>query len=80
MQVLIILTIGCEHVDHLSGILNKLYKCSQDWNGARYLGMNIDWDYTNKHVHVSMLDYVLQFFTMVSTPEDCSHYNLKEYS
>jgi hypothetical protein len=52
--------IGREHVDHLSGILNKHYKCSQDWDGARYLGMNIDidWDYINKNIHVSMLDHV----------------------
>jgi hypothetical protein len=47
-----------EHVKHLSGILNNHYKCSQDWSGARHLGMNIDWDYINKNVHVSKLDYV----------------------
>jgi hypothetical protein len=34
--------VGCEHVEHLSGILNEHYKCSQDWDGARYLGMNIN--------------------------------------
>jgi hypothetical protein len=50
--------VGHEHVEHLSGILKEHYKCSQDWSGARYLGMNIDWDYINKNVHVSMLDYV----------------------
>jgi hypothetical protein len=50
--------IGCEHIEHLSGILNEHCTCSQDWSGARYLGMNIDWDYINKNVHVSMLNYV----------------------
>jgi hypothetical protein len=50
--------VGREHVKHLSGILNKHYKCSQDWDGARYLGVNIDWDYINKNIHVSMLNYV----------------------
>ncbi len=50
--------VGCEHVEHLSGILKEHYKCSQDWSGARYLGMTINWDYINKSVHVSMLDYV----------------------
>jgi hypothetical protein len=49
---------GRELVDHLSGILKEHYKCSQDWSGTHYLGMNIDWDYINKYVHVSMLDYV----------------------
>jgi hypothetical protein len=50
--------VGREHVKHLSGILKEHYKCSQDWSSARYLGMNIDWDYINKNVHVSMLNYV----------------------
>jgi hypothetical protein len=50
--------IGCEHVEPLSGILKEHYKCSQDWSGARYLGTNINWDYINKNVHVSMLNYV----------------------
>jgi hypothetical protein len=50
--------VGCEHVEHLSGILKEHYKCSQDWGGARYLRMTINWDYINKSVHVSMLDYV----------------------
>jgi hypothetical protein len=50
--------VGREHVEHLSGILNEHYKCSQDWDEARYLGMNIGWDYINKNIHVSMLEYV----------------------
>jgi hypothetical protein len=50
--------VGCEHVKHLSVILKEHCKCSQDWSGARFLGMNINWDYINKNVHVSMLDYV----------------------
>ncbi len=50
--------VGHEHVEHLSSILKEHYKCSQDWSGACYLRMTIDWDYINKSVHVSMLDYV----------------------
>jgi hypothetical protein len=34
--------VGCEHVEHLSCILKEPYKCSQDWSGARYLGMTVD--------------------------------------
>jgi hypothetical protein len=47
-----------EHIEHLSSILNEHYKCSQDWDGARYLRMNINWDYIIKNAHVSMLNYV----------------------
>jgi hypothetical protein len=36
--------VGREHTNHLANILNKQYKYSIDWDGKRYLGMNIDWD------------------------------------
>ncbi len=36
--------VGREHANHLAKILEEHYKCSIDWDGKRYLGMNIDWD------------------------------------
>jgi hypothetical protein len=39
------------------------HKCSQDWDGQCYLGMNIDWDYNDKKVHVSMLEYMPEALT-----------------
>jgi hypothetical protein len=50
--------VGREHAEHLLKVLTQHYTCSQDWDGKRYVGMNIDWDYVNQKVHVSMLDYV----------------------
>ncbi len=50
--------VGRKHVDHLLKVLNTNYKCAIDWEGKRYLGMDIDWDYMQKKVHVSMLEYV----------------------
>ena len=55
--------VGHEHVKHLATILNEHYKCSQDWDGQSYLGMNINWDYNDKKVHVSMLEYVPEALT-----------------
>ena len=37
--------VGREHAEHLASILSEHYKCSHDWDGQRYLGMTIDWDY-----------------------------------
>jgi hypothetical protein len=37
--------VGHEHVEHLASILSKHYKCTHNWDGQRYLGMTIDWDY-----------------------------------
>jgi hypothetical protein len=50
--------IGREHANHFVKILKEHYKCSIDWDGNQYLGMNMDWDYNGHKVHVSMLDYV----------------------
>jgi hypothetical protein len=50
--------VGREHAEHLLQVLNMHYKYSQDWGGKKYLGMDIDWDYKQRKVHVSMLKYV----------------------
>ncbi len=55
--------VGCKHAKHLATILNKHYKCLQDWDGQCYLGMNINWDYNDKKVHISMLEYVPEALT-----------------
>ena len=49
--------VGKEHVDDLLKTLHDNYTVSTDWEGTRYLGMNLDWDYDNCEVHVSMLGY-----------------------
>jgi hypothetical protein len=46
--------IGREHPKHLIEVLNMHYKCSQDWDGKKYLGMDIDWDSKQRKIHVSM--------------------------
>ena len=35
--------VGKQHAAHLIAILEEHYTISQDWNGERYLGMDIDW-------------------------------------
>ncbi len=55
--------LGQEHANHLAKILEEHYKCSIDWDGNHYLGMNMDWDYDGRKVYVSMLDYVPKALT-----------------
>jgi hypothetical protein len=50
--------VGWEHAYHLAKILEEHYKCSIDWDGNRYLGMNMDRDFNGHKVHISMLDYI----------------------
>jgi hypothetical protein len=37
--------IGAEHVQHLLQVLRQDYEIEEDWEGTRYLGITIDWDY-----------------------------------
>jgi hypothetical protein len=48
--------VGHKHTEHLLQVLNANYKCSIDWEGKKYPGMDINWDYLL--VLVSMLKYV----------------------
>jgi hypothetical protein len=49
---------GHEHAKHRTSILSEHYRCLHNWDGQQYLSMNLNWDYTGRAVHVSMLDYV----------------------
>jgi hypothetical protein len=64
--------VGKEHANHLAKILNKHYVCSSDWTGTRYIGMNMDWDYTQRQVHVSMLDYIPEALTRFRHRKPCT--------
>ncbi len=63
--------VGREHTEHLASILSKHYKCSHDWDGQRYLGMIINWDYTGRAVHTSMLDYLPYALTRFQHTPPC---------
>ena len=39
-------------------VLQEHYKISNNWDGKCYLGLDLDWDYENHKVHLSMLTYV----------------------
>jgi len=50
--------VGKEHALHLLSVIQQHYKCTADWDGCRYLGMTLEWDYKQHEVHLSMPDYV----------------------
>jgi hypothetical protein len=39
--------IGKQHTIHLVDILKEWYEVSEDWDGTRYCGITIEWDYVN---------------------------------
>ncbi len=50
--------VGKENAMHLLNTIQKYYKCSCDWDGKRYCGLTIKWDYEGRKVHLSMPTYV----------------------
>ena len=49
--------VGIQHYYHLITFLLEHYKISNEWSGKRYLGLDLDWDYKNLKVHLSILTY-----------------------
>ncbi len=43
---------------HLIKVLKEHYEVEEDWEGKRYLGITLDWDYKNHEVHLSMPEYM----------------------
>ncbi len=50
--------INKDNVKQLASILRQDCKIDVDWEGTRYLGLTIDWDYTDHKVHLSMPGYI----------------------
>jgi hypothetical protein len=50
--------VGKEHAQHLIDALETDYTVSKDWSGGLYCGITLKWDYSNKHVDLSMPGYI----------------------
>ena len=64
-----------QDVEDLIAIINKEFKCSQDWTGNRYIGLTLKWNYEQHYVDLSMPGYIaraLQRF-MHPTPPRPEH-------
>jgi hypothetical protein len=45
--------VGREHAGHLKRVLEEhYYKVTADWNGERYVGIHMKWDYVKQQVHL----------------------------
>ncbi len=45
-------------VEHLKSVIEQDYTVMADWTGNQYIGINLDWDYKQRRVHLSMPNYV----------------------
>ena len=44
--------VGKHHAEHLMSVLKKYYKIPYDWEGKGYLGLDFDWYYSHRKVHL----------------------------
>ena len=49
--------VGKEHAEHLIKAFGD-YEIEIDWEGKKYGGIDLDFDYEKRQVHLSMLGYV----------------------
>ena len=50
--------INKDDVQHLQQVLEEHNKITTDWEGRRYIGITLDWDYKQRKVHLSMPGYI----------------------
>jgi len=55
-------------VNHLIQTLKQDYEIKENWEGTRYLGITLDWDYKKREVHLSMPSYVERALTRFGHP------------
>ncbi len=70
--------ISKDDLDHLISTLEKHYEVSVDLDGKEFVKIELDWDYENKRVHLSMAPYLQkalrQFDNIVPTKRHDSPY------
>ena len=49
-------------------VLTEHYTISHDWTGAKYFGIDLNWDYEKGAVHTSMLGYAQAVLTRFEHP------------
>ena len=49
---------GKKHSNHLINVLKEHYTVAEYWEGEKYGGITLDWDYTKRQVHLYMQEYV----------------------
>ena len=50
--------VGEEHAQHLVNVLKGNYDITEDWDGSKYIGLTLNWDYARQEVHLSMPGYM----------------------
>ena len=61
--------VGKQHLDHLIHALQDEYEITIDMKGEYMLGMQLDWNYADKYVDISMPKYIQKALTKFGHPK-----------
>ena len=63
---------GKEHAFHLLKTLKQNYEITTDWDGTKFAGINLTWDYNARHANrtccISMYGYIAIFLLKYGQP------------
>ena len=51
---------GKQHADHLAKILKKYHNITEFWEGKKYAGIDLKWDYDKQTYRATMDGYILE--------------------
>ena len=60
--------VGEEHALHLIEVLDEFYDLDVQWEGRKYIGITLDWDYAKRQVHLSMPGYIAKALAELKHP------------
>jgi hypothetical protein len=52
-----------EDTEHLINVIKKYYPITVDKEATKYIGLTIEWDYTNRKAHIHMPGYLQKAIT-----------------
>ena len=63
-----------DDIDHLFKAIKEKYPLKIDWIGAKYVIIDLDWDYDKKEVKLSMKGYVKRALQHFQHPTPTKHH------
>ena len=71
--------VGKKHAEHLATTLKKYHNITEDWEGKKYAGIDLKWDYEKRTCQATMDGYILdlrnKFQHMQPKNHNCHHIN-----
>lgn len=60
--------VGEQHIQHLSGVLKVHYDITEDWEGSKFAGIDLEWDYKKCMCRLSIKNYIRNLLTKYGHP------------